>query len=195
MIMPPPRIRLDAYHQRGYSRGRHVVIVALWDLVQTCLIHPSPHALFGWRRFWYRRFGAQIGCGVLIRKSVRCNYPWKLSIGDHAWIGDEATLYALDRISIADHAVISQHAYLCTGTHDHRDPAFGLITKPISIEHGAWIALGALIMPGVTVREGAIVAARSVMTRDAEAWTIYRGSPAVAVGRRVLDEAVASAAT
>jgi putative colanic acid biosynthesis acetyltransferase WcaF len=161
-------------------------VVALWDLVQTALIHPSPHACYGWRRFWYRRFGARIGRGVLIRKSVRCNYPWKVVIGDHAWIGDEATLYALDRITIGDHAVVSQQAYLCTGTHDHGDPAFGLVVKPIVVGRSAWVALGALVMPGVTVQDGAVVAARAVLNRDAAAWTIWAGTPARRVGVRTL---------
>ncbi len=161
----------------------------MWDLVQQMLINPSPHPFYGWRRFWYRLFGAQLGEGVLIRKSVRCNYPWNVTIGEHAWIGDEATLYALAAINIGGHAVVSQQAYICTGSHDHRDPHFGLIVKPVHIGCGAWIALGALVMPGVTIGEGALIAARAVVTRNAAAWTVYRGSPAVATGPRELRSA------
>ena len=179
-------IRLDLYDQSGYDRGRSGLVVVLWDLVQQVLIHPSPHPCYGWRRFWYRRFGARIGRGVLIRKSVRCNYPWKVTIGDHAWIGDEATLYALAEIEIGEHAVVSQQSYLCTGTHDHRDPCFGLVVKPVKIGAGAWVALGALVLPGVRIGEGALIAARAVVTRDAAPWTVHRGSPAVAAGPREL---------
>lgn len=181
-----PAIRLDRYDQSWYSRGRGAVIVGLWDLVQTCLIRPSPHVCFGWRRFWYRLFGARIGRGVLIRKTVECNYPWRLTIGEHAWIGERAHLYALDDIEIGAHAVISQQAYICTGSHDLHDPHFGLQTAPVHIGAGAWVALGATVMPGVRVGAGAVVGARALLLRDAEPWTVYLGAPARAAGQRML---------
>ena len=180
------RIRLDRYDQSWFDRGRNGLICVLWDYVQMLLVRPSPHPCYGWRRFWWRRFGAQLGRDVRIRRTVRCNYPWKVAIGDHAWIGDHAELYALERITIGAHAVISQHAYLCTGAHDHRDPHFGLIAKPIAIGDGAWIALGATVMPGVTVGDGAVVGARALLTHDAPAWTIMLGMPARPAGTRAV---------
>lgn len=180
------RVRLAEYDQRWYSRGRSALVVALWDLVQTFLIAPSPHGFYGWRRWLYRRFGADVGRGARIRKGVRCNYPWKVRIGEDSWIGDGVELYALDRISIGSNVVVSQQAYLCTGSHDLRDPRFGLITRPVTIADGAWIALGALVMPGVTVGFQAVIGARAVLTRNAEPGTIYRGCPATACGRRQL---------
>ena len=180
------QMHIDLYDQSFYSRGRPAWVVILWDVVQQILIHPSPHPCYGWRRFWYRCFGAHIGRGVLIRKSVSCNYPWKLTIGDYSWIGDGATLYALAEIEIGAHAVVSQQAYLCTGAHDHRDPCFGLIVKPVRVGSSAWVALGALVLPGVSIGEGALIAARAVVTRDAAAWMVHCGSPAVATGPRQL---------
>ncbi len=177
-------IDLGAYDQSGYDRGRGPVVCMLWDMVQTLLIAPSPHCFFGWRRFWYRLFGATIGKGVLIRKSVKCNYPWKLTIGDRCWIGDEATLYTLDQITLESDVVVSQQAYLCTGSHDPSDPAFGLRTAPITVRRGAWIALGALVMPGISIGNGALIGARAVLTHDAAERTIYTGSPARARGHR-----------
>jgi putative colanic acid biosynthesis acetyltransferase WcaF len=192
MILSPadsrnPAVDLHAYDQSWYRRGRGALIVVLWDLVQSFLIQPSPHPFYAWRRFWYRVFGATIGENVLLRKSVRCNYPWKLSIGHNSWIGDEATLYCLQHIHIGENVVISQQSYLCSGTHDHRDPHFGLIVRPIVIEDGAWVALGALVMPGITVGAGALIGARAVLTKNALPWTIYQGLPAHSVGQRILN--------
>lgn len=185
--MPAPsRIDLSRYDQSWYSRGRSALVIVLWEVVQRLLIHGSLHPMFGWRRFWYRCFGARIGKRVLIRRSATCTYPWKLSIGDRSWIGDDVVLYSLERIDIGADAVVSQRAYLCTGSHDHSDPAFGLVVKPIRIGDCAWVAIDALIMPGVSVGEGALVAARSLLTRDAAPWTIYRGQPAKAAGVRSL---------
>ena len=175
-----------------FDRGRSAVTVIIWEMVQSILIRGSLHHMYAWRRFWYRLFGARIGRGVLIRRTVTCKYPWRVTIGDHAWIGDEAHLYSPDRIEIGPSAVVSQQAYLCTGTHDRRDPRFGLITKPIVVGAGAWVGLGALVMPGVTVGEGAVVGARSVLTRDAQPWTVYAGQPARAIGPRELRDDTAS---
>jgi putative colanic acid biosynthesis acetyltransferase WcaF len=183
-MAPGARIDLGRYDQSWYSRGRSALVIVLWEIVQSLLIHGSLHPMFAWRRFWYRRFGARIGDRVLIRRSVTCNYPWKLSIGDRSWIGDEAVLYALERIHIGSDVVISQRAYLCTGTHDHHDPAFGLVVKPIHVGDGAWVAIDALVMPGVTIGDGALVGARALLTADAAPWTIYLGQPARARGER-----------
>ncbi len=179
-------VDLSRYDQSWYSRGAGPLKLLLWDLVQDWLIRPSPHAAYAWRRLLYRLFGATIGRQVLIRRSVRCNYPWRVEIGDRAWIGDEATLYALDRITIGCDAVVSQQAYLCTGSHDAGDPAFGLVVKPVVVEPGAWVALGALVMPGVTVGAGAVVGARAVLTHDAQPWMVHLGCPATVVGPREL---------
>ncbi len=181
-------LQLSQYDQSTYERGRPIWVVFLWDIVQTFLIHLSPHGFYAWRRWLYRLFGARIGKGVLIRKSVICNYPWKLSVGDYSWIGDQATLYSLDYITIADNVVISQQAYLCTGSHDYQSRSFSLIVNPISISTDSWIALGALVMPGITVGVGALIGARAVITKDALPWTIYQGSPARPVGQRVIQD-------
>ncbi len=182
--MPDPYVDLSRYDQSWYDRGRSAVVIVLWEIVQSVLIHGSLHPMYGWRRFWFRRFGAKIGTGTLIRRTVICNYPWKLAIGDHCWIGDQVNLYALERIEIGNHVVISQQSYLCTGTHDHWDPHFGLIVKPIIIQDYAWVALGSLVMPGVTIGTGALLGARTVLTKDAREWTVYLGHPARAAGQR-----------
>ncbi|MFW5698357.1 MAG: WcaF family extracellular polysaccharide biosynthesis acetyltransferase [Planctomycetota bacterium] len=181
-------VDLGRYDQGWFDRGRGPIACMLWDMVQTLLIAPSPHCFYSWRRFWYRLFGATIGKDVLIRKSVKCNYPWKLTIGDRCWIGDGATLYTLDHITLDSDVVVSQQAYLCTGSHDPSDPAFGLRTAPITVRRGAWIALGAVVMPGATIGNGALIGARAVLTHDAAARTIYTGSPARERGRREIVE-------
>lgn len=191
----PPAVSVDLsrYDQSWYRRGRSGWLVVLWDFVQSTLIHGSLHPMYAWRRFWFRLFGARIGRGVKIRRSVVCTYPWNLRVGDNAWIGDQATLFTAAPIDIGESAVVSQQAYLCTGTHDIRDPAFGLVVEPVTIGRGAWVALGALVMPGVKVGDGAVVGARAILTRDAEPWSIYVGHPAVRKGPRRLATAAGQA--
>src|SRR5580698_1106435 len=131
-------------------RGRKVWFVQLWWIVQATLFHMSPQALYGWRRFLLRAFGARIGKGVLIRSSVSITYPWKLTIGDWSWVGDHATLYTLGEITIGDNAVVSQHAYLCAASHDYTRSTFDQFATPIHIESEAWIATNVFVGPGVT---------------------------------------------
>jgi acetyltransferase-like isoleucine patch superfamily enzyme len=78
----------------------------------------ASHAsgVYAWRRFALRLFGAQIGKDVLIRHGVRVTYPRKLVGGDNCWIGDGVRLYNIDEITLGDHTVVSQDAYLCSGT-------------------------------------------------------------------------------
>lgn len=159
-------------------RGRSALMVQIWWLVQSLLFHPSPQILYGWRRWLLKIFGASIGEGVLLRPSVVVTYPWKVSIGANAWIGDNVTLYSLGVIVIGDNAVISQEAYLCAGTHDYRDPAFRIYAENITVEPEAWVAARAFIAPGVTVGRGAVVAACSVVTSDVEPLAIVAGTPA-----------------
>jgi putative colanic acid biosynthesis acetyltransferase WcaF len=158
-------------------RGRPAWFVQLWWLVEMLLFHPSPQVMFGWRRFLLRLFGARIGKGVLIRRSVSVTYPWKLSIGDSSWVGDHATLYTLGEITIGENTVISQHTYLCTGSHDYTRPAFDQFAKSIHVEPEAWIATNVFVGPGVTIGRGAVVGACSVVLKDVPAKMVCAGNP------------------
>jgi putative colanic acid biosynthesis acetyltransferase WcaF len=99
-------------------------------------------------------------------------------------VGDFAELYTLGPIEIGTNVVVSQYAYLCTGSHDYRDRAFGMKIGPIRIEDEAWVAAGAFVHPNVSVGQGAILAARAVLKSDAEACGIYAGDPAKKVSMR-----------
>lgn len=165
-------------------RGRSAVIVQLWWVIQATLFGMSPQFLYGWRRMLLRLFGAKIGRNVLVRSSVRIVYPWKLEIGDNSWIGDNAELYCLGKIKIGKNAVVSQYAYLCTGSHDFKILSFDIYAKSIEVEDEAWVATGAFIHPGVTIARGSVVGARAVVNADTEQFGVYVGSPAKLRGWR-----------
>lgn len=164
--------------------GRGLAIRALWLLVNA-IVFLNP-ALSGYRfKAWVlRRFGAQVGRGVIIKPSVNIKYPWHLSIGDHCWIGERAWLDCTSPLRIGSHVVISQGAYLCCGTHDWEDPGMGNVIAPIVVEDGAWIASFARIAGNVTIGQEAIVALGAVVFSDCEPRGTYRGNPAQRVGRR-----------
>ncbi|GAB5442260.1 MAG: hypothetical protein Fues2KO_26090 [Fuerstiella sp.] len=105
-------------------------------------------------------------------------------MGEHACLGDRVDCYCVAPVAIGRRAVVSQDAVLCAATHDHNDPDFPLVPKPIQIEAFAWVAAGAFIGPGVTIGEGAVVGARAVVFRDVAPWTVVAGNPAMPVGTR-----------
>jgi putative colanic acid biosynthesis acetyltransferase WcaF len=170
-------IDLSKYNQSWYKRGRNSFFVLIWWLVQGTIFRFSLHNMYSWRNFLLRLFGAEIGKRVKIRASAKFTYPWKIVIGDYSWIGDNVQFYSLDEIRIGKNCVISQESYLCTGSHQINDPYFGLITKPIIIKDGAWIASDVFIYPGVTINELGVVAARSTVIKDIPSNEVHAGSP------------------
>lgn len=167
-------------------RGRSAVVVQLWWIVQAILFRPSPQFMYGWRRWLLRRFGAQVGAGVILRPTVRVQFPWKVSIGDYAWVGDDVVLYSLGPITIGEHAVISQKSYLCTGSHDPADKAFPIFHRPITIEPECWLASDVYVGPGVTIGRGTIVGARSSVFKDLPAGKLFVGTPPQFIRDRVM---------
>lgn len=173
-----PLVDLRKYDQSNFDRGRSSWFVLLWWLVQAVAFPISPHNFNGFRCFLLRLFGAQIGQGVLIRPTARFTYPWKVEIGDYSWIGDDVVLYSLEQIRIGCHCVISQKSYLCTGSHDIQDSAFGLKTAGISIGNGVWIATDCFIAPGVQIGANAVIGARSSVFSNIPAQQVCWGTPA-----------------
>jgi putative colanic acid biosynthesis acetyltransferase WcaF len=173
----PPWVDMRRYDQAWFNRGRPSWYILLWWLVQAILFPLTPHFLHGVRRGLLRLFGARIGEGVLIRPTARFTYPWKIEIGDYSWIGDDVVLYSLDQIFIGQHSVISQESYLCTGTHNIHDPAFGLITAPIMIGNGVWVGADCFIGAGVQVGANSVIGARSSVFKNLPAGMVCWGTP------------------
>jgi putative colanic acid biosynthesis acetyltransferase WcaF len=161
---------------------------AIWLLMQALLV-TSPLSFSLVRRFALRLMGARIGRGVTIKSGVRVKFPWRLSVGDYCWIGQDAWLDNLAAVRIGSHCCLSQGVYLCTGSHDWASTSFDLIVKPIVLEDQVWLAARSVIGPGVVARQGAVLALGSVATTDLSSWHIHRGNPALAVRPRAIRSA------
>ena len=176
---------LSAFALPQGFRGRSGFVVQLWWIVQALLVHPTPQVMYGWRRFVLRLFGARVGSQVLLRSSVRITYPWKVAIGDRAWIGDNVELYSLGEIRIGHDSVISQGSYLCTASHDYRDTKFAIFTRSIVVDPEVWIATQCFIGPGVTIGRGAVVGARSLVLTEVLPYSVVVGHPSRVIGDRI----------
>lgn len=169
---------LDVKHQASPWPLRNKVRRVAWMFVQALLFRPSFHNWYAWRRLLLRAMGAKVGAGVRLRPTVRIEMPWHLEIGDETVVGDYAILYSLGTIRLGRRVTVSQYAHLCAGTHDYTDPSFPLLTPPVTVGEGAWVAADAFVGPGVTVGAWAVVGARSTVVKDVPAGEVWAGSPA-----------------
>lgn len=173
----PPR-DLSAFSAAGFDRGASRLKEGLWFLFRWAFFDtsfPWPSAL---RCFLLRLFGAKVGRGVVVRAKVNVTFPWRTTIGDHVWLGEEVLILSLAPVTLENSVCLSQRAFLCTGSHDHRRPSFDLITKPITIRAGAWVAAQAFVALGVEIGAGAVVGAGSVVVENVPPGVIVRGNPA-----------------
>lgn len=182
------RPAVDVAHYASPLSRRNKLGRALWGLVWLLLFRPSPRPFFGWRRLLLRAFGARIGRGANVHASCRVWAPWNLEMGDYSCLAFGVDCYCVDRVRLGAHATVSQYSHLCTASHDIRDPHMRLVTAPIAVGDGAWVCAGAFVGPGVTLGAGAVAAARAVVVKDVEAWTVVGGNPARFIRTRVLRE-------
>ncbi len=171
-----PVVDLSSYSSHFTLRNR--MARALWKAVWLVAFRPSPQFLYGWRRFLLRGFGASISPTSVIHASVKVWAPWNLSMGDYACLGPEVNCYNVAPVSLGRQATVSQFAHLCTASHDITDPAMRLITRPIRIGADAWVCSGAFVSPGLSVGEGAVLAAMACLTKDLPPWEVWGGNPA-----------------
>ena len=159
-----------------------------WRAAWLLLARFTPPPLAPWRRFLLRLFGASVGTGAKVYGSARIWLPRHLELGEGALVGPGAELYNQGRIVIGPFCVISQRAFLCASTHRVSDPDFALETRPITLGRGCWVAAEAFVGPGVTMGDGAVLAARGALFADAEPMAILRGNPAAPIGQRRFDD-------
>jgi putative colanic acid biosynthesis acetyltransferase WcaF len=156
----------------------------LWYFINLLFLKNPYFPLSSVKVHLLKAFGAKVGNGVIIKPSVSIKYPWKLSVGDNSWIGEEVWIDNLSEIFIGSNVTISQGALLLTGSHDHTKEAFDFISNTITLEEGTWIGAKAVVYGGVTCKSHSILGILSVAERDLMPYTIYKGNPAVPVLER-----------
>lgn len=158
----------------------------LWYFINIIFFKSSLFPFNSLKLFLLRLFGCSLGKGVVIKPNVNIKYPWKLSLGNYVWIGEQVWIDNLDNVTVGNHVCISQGAILICGSHDYKKPSFDLITKEIILNDGVWVGTKSIILPGVVAESHAILSAGSVMSKNLENYTIYRGNPAKKVGLRTI---------
>jgi putative colanic acid biosynthesis acetyltransferase WcaF len=180
---------LDAAQSRPFEGGASFSLSnrmtrASFRLAWFLLASWTPPFLHKWRRWILVCFGAQLGSNVDVRGSAIIWLPRNLVMEDNSIIAEGVRCYNQARVTIETWVIVSQRAFLCTGTHDINDPNFQLVTKPIVINSGAWIAAEAFVGPGVIIGARAVLGARAATFQDLEEGGVYIGNPAIKIKQR-----------
>jgi putative colanic acid biosynthesis acetyltransferase WcaF len=171
--------KLDGAFAGAPSFGlRHRLVRAVWSFVWLTLASWTPPPLHRWRIFLLRVFGAKVPYSAFLYGSARIWYPPHLTMHERATLGPGVNCYCMGKIEVGAYAIVSQGAYLCSGTHNFHTPAFQIYAKPINIGADAWVCAEAFVGPGVKLGHGAVLGARAVTFEDLEPWSVYIGNPA-----------------
>lgn len=177
----------DAYRSPWPLRDRlkMAAFAVTWNLA--CRWTPGP--LNAWRLLVLRCFGCRIEGRPYVARTCRIRTPWLLVLKHRSCLGPDSEVYNLDRCVLGERSTVAQQAYLCGGSHDFSQRSLPLLVGPIEVGADAFVGARAMVMPGVSIGEGAVAGAASVVTRDVAPWTVVAGSPARVIGtRRFRDE-------
>lgn len=179
----PASTASDPYLRPAFPLGNRLKRF-IWNLCWALLYRTSPRPLHGWRSALLRMFGAKIGRDCHFYPGSRIWAPWNLICEDQVSAADGAEIYNPAPIRFGSHSIVSQSAYICGATHDMDDPAFPLLAYTASLGAYSWVCARAVVSPGVSVGEGAVLGLASLATRDLEPWWVYGGVPASKIRER-----------
>lgn len=141
-----------------------------------------PFHLF--RKFVYLIFGIKIGKGSAIHMWANFFDPKGIKIGEDTIVGDRCFLDGRDKLFIGDHVDIASQVLIYNSEHDIQSESFKAICAPVEIGDYVFIGPRAIILPGVKIGKGAVVAAGAVVTKDVEPFKIVGGIPAKEISER-----------
>ena len=175
LLAIPQRLWNNVLFRRGWDR---------WMLHEVAYI-PSHHL----RRFIYKCFGLKMGKNNVFYYGTELRGITKIVMGSGNNIGDNAILDGRRGLVIGNNVNMSSNVSIWTLQHDHRDPYFNC--KPevgrVVISDRVWLGCNVIVLPGVTIGEGAVCCAGCVVTKDVEPYSVVAGIPAKIVNERPRD--------
>ncbi len=136
------------------------------------------------RRFFYRLTGIVIGAGSTIHMGARFYNPLNITLGEDTIIGENAVLDGRAKLTIGDHVDIATGVMIYNSQHDIESNDFHAISEQVVIDDYVFIGPRAIILPGIKIGKGAVVAAGAVVTKDVGPFEIVGGVPAKVIGER-----------
>lgn len=129
-------------------------------------------------------FGLTAQKRVVIYAGSIFRRPSRIKIGQGSIIGDRCELDGRGGLTIGKFCNLSSEVHIWTAQHDPQASRFDYTRKPVEIGNRCWISSNTVILPGVKLGEGTVLAAGAVLTHDTEPFSIYAGVPARKIGDR-----------
>lgn len=177
------KTNLSLYTNGWYKPGSQAKRLS-WYVANYLFMNTGIPFSSGFKTRLLKLFGAKIGKGFVVKPRVNIKYPWFLTIGNNAWIGENVWIDNLAQVNIGANVCLSQGALLLCGNHNYSKTTFDLSVMPINLEEGVWIGAKAIVCPGVICKSHSVLSAGSVATKDLDAYSIYQGNPAQKVKER-----------
>jgi len=152
-----------------------------WWYVNNFLCNVPSKRFRAWK---LKRMGLKMDGDVRFYAGFHIREPWNITIGAGSSIGPKVLLDGRCGLKIGKSVVIAYEAIIWTLNHDYNDVHFCGKGAPVTIGDYAWICSRSIIMPGVTIGEGAVVASGAIVTHDVAPYTIVGGMPAKVIGTR-----------
>lgn len=154
------------------------------DLELLWLSFVSTVPLHSFRKFFYRLSGIRIGSASTIHVGAKFYAPRGISIGAGTLVGDHAVLDGRAPLRIGNHVDIASQVMIYNSEHDIHSKDFGPIDGSVTIDDYVFIGPRAIILPGVHIGKGAVIAAGAVVTKDVPEKGVVGGVPAKVIGER-----------
>lgn len=162
-------------HYKGFKNG------LTWFLCNDILSRmPSKHL----RRWGLKLLGMHIPKDIRFYEGFHIRNPKGISVGAGSTIGPKVLLDGRRKLVIGKNVTIAFEAIVWTLNHDYNDVHFCGRGNPVTIEDFAWICSRSIILPGVTIGEGSVVASGAIVTKSVPPYAIVAGIPAKVIGYR-----------
>ena len=132
----------------------------------------------------WRFAGVRLGEQSTLHTGIRVFDPRNIKVGEGTIIGYACFIDGRDKVTIGDHTDIASEVMIYSQEHDLSAADFSAHGAPVVIGNYVFIGPRAIILPGVTIGDGAVVAAAAVVTKDVAPYTIVGGVPAKLIGER-----------
>ena len=165
---------------------RYKIKSRIWSIINATIFRWSPFFMRKYRVGIVKLFGAKLDWSCPLDTSARIIDPWNLTMGELSSLGEHCCIRCRDKVTIGETSCLGSAVYILTDSHNISSPNFEMQTAPIVIGSNVWIATRATISKGITIGEGAVIGAESLVIKNVEPWTVVGGNPAKFIKKRII---------
>jgi maltose O-acetyltransferase len=167
--------------QKSINRGVNILLDFELMLLNFTSCSVPLHSI---RKFFFRLAGVKIGKNSFLHMGTRFYLPKNIKIGDGTIIGDRCFLDGRAKLTVGNNVDIASQVLIYNSEHNLNSDGFDPIEEPVEIGDYVFIGPRAIILPGVKIGRGAVVAAGAVVTSDVKPFEIVGGVPAKVISER-----------